>query len=375
MLAKVDEIVEGDSRGLQTVRDSIHQALEQSGLLQGTSEEAQNSYLDSLVEALAAELPGLKDIHEASEELLSDEQDEVEEADEGADQDAELSESTTKPASEKTEDNNDTPTEDSVEETAAEDSVKETSTENSVEETATEDSVDETGSDVSVEESTADVSVDETPVPNSDVLPETSLKDLIIKVAQNVENKANDLGVFEQVLSKLVTEANTEADDQEAETATANNATTTETVEEAESADEAPAATEGEKDYYGEKQELFGMYVTIQNRFEGRVVPRLNLSKSDPNYYAPRKWDLKYVVTELKDDAALRIYTQMKQRRRKTFYSDPGTRASTWHSMMGGQLPRKVDESKVWRGKQDTQDANKPVKVAWANEPLAASKG
>ncbi|KAM6522262.1 hypothetical protein FALCPG4_011940 [Fusarium falciforme] len=62
MMAKVDETVENDFLGLQTVRDAIEEALEQSGLLAGNSELEKNAYLNSLVEALAEELSDVKDL-------------------------------------------------------------------------------------------------------------------------------------------------------------------------------------------------------------------------------------------------------------------------------------------------------------------------
>ncbi|KAJ4326611.1 hypothetical protein N0V84_002945 [Fusarium piperis] len=68
MMAKVDETVENDFLGLQTVRDAIEEALEQSGLLAGNSELEKNAYLNSLVEALAEELSDVKDLCKESED-------------------------------------------------------------------------------------------------------------------------------------------------------------------------------------------------------------------------------------------------------------------------------------------------------------------
>ncbi|KAL6360473.1 hypothetical protein LRP88_06179 [Fusarium phalaenopsidis] len=68
MMAKVDETVENDFLGLQTVRDAIEEALEQSGLLAGNSELEKNAYLNSLVEALAEELSDVKDLCKESDD-------------------------------------------------------------------------------------------------------------------------------------------------------------------------------------------------------------------------------------------------------------------------------------------------------------------
>ncbi|RSL44033.1 hypothetical protein CEP53_011417 [Fusarium sp. AF-6] len=69
MMAKVDETVEDDFLGLQTVRDAIEEALEQSGLLAGNSEQEKNAYLNSLVEALAEELSDVKDLCKETEDM------------------------------------------------------------------------------------------------------------------------------------------------------------------------------------------------------------------------------------------------------------------------------------------------------------------
>ncbi|KAH6892319.1 mitochondrial protein Pet127-domain-containing protein [Thelonectria olida] len=358
MMAKVDEVVEGDSRGLQTVRDSIHQALEQSGLLLGRSDVSRESYLDALVEALATELPGLKDANEATEELPSDEQDKVEKPSERVGQD--VSEATTTPAPEKTEDNDTTRIEDN-DPTRLDDNDPTRIDDNDP--TRIEDKYD----------TQTEVSVEESPIPNRDVVFEPSLKDLIMKVAQNVENKEKTLGVFEQVLSELVAEANKEEAEQEAQMAAATEATATETAFEAESADKILTSTEAGDIVSGKKQGLLGMYVTIQNKAGGTVVPRLDLSKY-PDHKAPQ-WDLKYSIAELSDQGAERILSLLKRRRQKAYFSSPELKTQAWHRMFDGGLARTVDESKAWRGAQDSQDANKPVRVAWANDPLAVNKG
>lgn len=65
MMAKVDEAVENESLGIRSIREAVHEALEQSGLLQDKTELESERYLDDLVSALTAHSTESKENREA----------------------------------------------------------------------------------------------------------------------------------------------------------------------------------------------------------------------------------------------------------------------------------------------------------------------
>ncbi|KAI5461392.1 mitochondrial protein Pet127-domain-containing protein [Mariannaea sp. PMI_226] len=297
MMAKVDEAVEGDSRGLQAVRDAIQEALEQSGLLRAQSDAERESYLNALVEAVTVELPTDKESSEASGELYNAEQDDAEKVSGG-----------------------------------------------------------------------------------TNAVAEPSLKDLIIKVAQNVETKSTNLKVFERVLSQLVAESKqAEAEPEREAPGSDEGATAKEADEEiskeipgvAKENDKASAKAKTQDTKSGKKRELLGLYVTIQNKLGGKTVPRVMDRPGKGSKVEP--WRIEYLFTELEQKKAETIYAQMQKRRKTALQNGTAeTRSKAWYKMWGGQMAKRVTAGRTWRGQKNKEEADKPIRVAWAEEPLPA---
>lgn len=387
LIAKVDEIVEGDSRGLETVRESLHEALTQSGLLQGRSEEEQNTYLNSLVEALAAELPGGKESGEESDELREDEQDETEVADEEAvGQDAELNGETSSPGDaaanmtegvETTTTDGEEATKTEGEETITTEGEEAITTEGAgITTTEGEDAIAAEGAETTMTEgeetARSEAAVEDVEVANGDSASEPSLKDLILKVAQNLENSTTtNLGVFELVLSRLVAESSKEEAEQDADPALPVETT----VGEAEAASQKSRPAKDEKKGQRDEDELMGVYVTVRNMQNGKSARRFRAMSRSAHDQAPLRWKLDYLITELPKDKARGILAQLRARRRKMLVlPSPQARQRAWLGMWGGRMAESVEESQAWRGKQDELDADQPVKVAWMDGPLHEAK-
>ncbi|KAM0435362.1 hypothetical protein ACHAPT_003456 [Fusarium lateritium] len=291
MMAKVDDTVENDSLGLQTVRDAIEQALEQSGLLAGNSEMEKNAYLNALVEALAEELSDVKDLCKEPEDVPQSKDEGAQPEDlekanettqegeetprpdglteENASRDIDSKQSGSQSAAEETPEPlvrgsevvaDETPT--AVDATSTEEgstvvdspslegskTFDATSTEGSnvVDSTSAEDgsavvdaaSITEGSNDVNtrtveiISDAIGDAIGDQAGSAANSELPDVPLKDLILRVAQSVDHKTSSMGTFERVLSDLV---------QAQKQATAE-------IDEADEVDEADEAIEGESE-------------------------------------------------------------------------------------------------------------------------------
>ncbi|KPM44059.1 hypothetical protein AK830_g2557 [Neonectria ditissima] len=343
MMLKVDETVENDSLGVQSVRDAIHEALEQSGLLRGKSVEEKESYLNDLVQALTVELSEGK----GTDEGLGEEQQARRDAlhkrdgtlDEGIDGHGAETGETTIEASTK-----------EAEESAggATGLVDESVNENAI-------------------EGVSEVADQDANFISNDMTPDLSLKDLIIKVAQSVDHKSPNLGTFERVLSQLAAESNQPGDDSSQREGVMDS-------DESQSqkdtqATQFPGLWPDPDTTEGETRELLGMYVNVRNKVKGETVQRVDVEDSK------KKGKLKslvveYVVTELPDARAQKIYLQLKGRRKKVFNNDPEARTQLWHQIWGGGLPKKVQDGRVYRGIRNKEAG--PIKVAWNTKPILA---
>ncbi|KAM0244579.1 hypothetical protein ACHAP5_006148 [Fusarium lateritium] len=337
MMAKVDQTVENDAAGLESVRDAIEQALEQSGLLAGKSKQERNTYLNELVEALSMELKDDKVIDEIDDAQQTNPA--VEESESAAQTFVDASEPSmeakTEPEAEATESDKATPV------TSTE--ANETTTESGAMESAPADD----GVDGNAASSTADSYAD------------ASLKDLILKVAQGVDNRMKNLGTFERVLSGLV-------QDQKQPSSEVDE------VETIESETDEPWLTEGAKpakeDFPEPEREMFAVYVTVLNKIDGQVVERVESSRlgEEP------MWDIEYTITELPNDRALRILKQLKVRRMKTLAVNPRVRDKNWHTMWGGSLARHTAAGRRFRQKMAMKEEKHGFSTAW--EPYGARR-
>ncbi|KAF7542514.1 hypothetical protein G7Z17_g11502 [Cylindrodendrum hubeiense] len=365
LMSKVDETVENDALGLQTVKDAIHEALEQSGLLRGKSDTQKESYLDALVEALTAELSEGKDTNEASIEEQQTHNDEQQgtnllDVDGGPDEGLKAS--------------GELPFDREVTHQIDEAVLPSTESPDDVTHGAesSEVTVGTTTNDIEDSDArTADLA-DEEAQSNNDMVSDSSLKDLIMKVARGVNHKSSNMGTFEQVLSELAVESNQpDADRSEGEDILDSDQTQpTEGSRQTEQPDaEINSNTTEIPDEDYTERELLGMYVTVQNKIRGETVDRVC---SDPHTKYKNDWTVEYNITELPEERARRIHQQIKRRRMDTFKQDPETRSRLWHNLWGGGLERKVMASKKFRESVNLHDAGNPVKVAWDKKPIQA---
>lgn len=365
LMSKVDETVENDALGLQTVRDAIHEALEQSGLLRGKSDAQKESYLKALVEALTGELSEGKDTTEASTEEQQSHGHEqgrdVLNVDGGPDEGQSSSPGEMLydgEATHQTDEATSTPTDTPENFTYAAESSEVT-----VGTTASE--IEEIGARA------ADLVEEDITSSDNDMVSDSSLKDLIMKVAQGVNHKSSNMRTFEQVLSELAVESSqSDADGSESKTIPDSGKTNpeegTRPTQQA-NPEIDPDATEPDIDTNA--HELLGMYVTVQNRVQGEFVDRVC---DEPWMKYTRDWSIQYAITELPDERARRIYGQVRRRRFDIFKHDPEVRSKQWYNMWGGGLERKVELSKSYRELVNQSEAGNPVKVAWDRRPLPA---
>ncbi|KAH7165954.1 mitochondrial protein Pet127-domain-containing protein [Dactylonectria macrodidyma] len=361
LMLKVDETVENDALGLQTVRDAIHEALEQSGLLGDKSDAEKESYLNALVEAITAELSEGKDAHKDAieEPPSSDEKQEqgVQEAD-GAPNEGPM------------------PSVHGELSYGGEINHQMDEGTSSLAETAEHVIHDSESSEVTAgtilnkagdaEPGTGE-SADESSLSNNDIVSDSSLKDLIMKVAQGVNHKSPNLGTFEQVLSQLVLGPNQpgrqdDDDDDDmlgSEKSQDEGGTGQPQQPDPEMDSEATTTSTGDR----KKREVLGMYVTVQNKLNGKIVDRID--NETVRYDRTSKWDVEYTITELPDERAGRIRRQLKRRRAAIFNIDPDKKSEEWHHLWGGRLSKTVKQSKALREVLDKIDQGKGVRVAW----------
>ncbi|CAM1508215.1 Fc.00g050630.m01.CDS01 [Cosmosporella sp. VM-42] len=381
LMAKVDETVENESSGLQAVRDAIQEALGQSGLLRGKSKEETEVYLNSLVEALTVQLSDNKEMSEESEDV---DEDVIDDTPYSVTRDAvneeasgpEIGPTTTSVGEamdgvpDATVQGTETTHQPSSEDNTPADGSDKVGTVGSGD---PEDDIvrDEVGKSTAQGEPTSDTIARHDPA-EADVLlsagtkssgPDPSLKDLIIKVAEKVDNKTGDMGTFERVLSDLAAQSKqTELDSQNQESGFETSDITDDVKDDdSNMGSQDPSTSErGE-----EKRELFGMYITLRNKVNGKFVDRVNFPDTGNNL-----WDVQYTVTELPMERAWRIYRQLKGRRRKILSGDPRSKHEKWYQLWRGQLEQKTKSGADFRRKMEKRSKGNPVYAAWAKEPI-----
>lgn len=339
MMAALDETVENDALGLQTVRDAIEQALEQGGLLRGKEEAERNLYLNSLVDAL--------------EDELSESKEQAQEIEQELEAAALAEESTETDMSEKAEEAESAAitAEDRVDPLAS--SSLEAIGCARVEGAKSTEEADSTSELGAAEEAGSS---------------DPSLKDLILKVTQTVDNRGNSLSPFEQVLSELVQQQLESMDNEEINAVDPGAAST----------DNVKASEENEPSQVNpmtKEREIMGMYITVRNTVKGEVVDRVegpcNVGAGSPsNQKDSRKWVVEYTVTELPKERALTIYSQIKKRRRSTLMPDREHREELWHKIWRGGLKKSTDAGREFRKAMTKSEANARLKVAWKERPL-----
>ncbi|KAK2679519.1 hypothetical protein RAB80_004700 [Fusarium oxysporum f. sp. vasinfectum] len=354
MMAKVDQTVEDDAAGLDSVREAIEQALEQSGLLAGKPEPERETYINELVEALTEEL---KENKEAASEL-----EDTTQKDSAEDDALDASESSSETedallpsidASEGDSSNNDVDSKD-VEYAGKETEsglteAVETRAEDEGHSPILSDAVD--GTDTSL---------------NNDDSADATLKDLIIKFAQGVDNNPSNLGTFERVLSELVRDQKEPSSEVDESNTASIGVSPAESVKTS-GADKSSSTEEPRSDKESAdipKKEILGMYVTVRNMVDGEVVERISCSEPEE----PTNWKVEYTVVELPSERAHKILRELKKRRKKALVSTPEDREREWHKMWGGTLPQRTEAGRKYRDSVMQREEQTGVKLAWETD-------
>ncbi|OBS18244.1 hypothetical protein FPOA_09971 [Fusarium poae] len=370
MMAKVDQFVENDAAGLANVREAIEQALQQSGLLAGKSEGERHSYLNELVEALTEDLGDGKeganepqDVNETEDVLNNPAVHDPQQATASSLEDSE--------GSAPIEPNSETETLlrqlDEASQGASFDFNLESQNVESVEEAVpsrVEDNeivVDDIAGEDDASAQTVDKVVEGSVEPATDIVSQdaSSLKDLILKVAEGVEVNTSNLRTFERILSELVrdqkqlsSEMDEDIDDTPAATDDSNEASQLPPAGEASPDQKVPGKSE---------KEVLGMYVTVRNKVDGQIVKRVECR----NLGEVPDWLVEYTITEFPPDRAQRILTQMKGRRRKVMDLDPSTRTKQWFKMWNGQLEERTRAGRKSRRVLTEREEERGIKLAW----------
>ncbi|KAK4177496.1 mitochondrial protein Pet127-domain-containing protein [Triangularia setosa] len=346
VMLKVEHSLENEEHGATSIRESIHDALEQSGLLKNATEEEAEHYVQALFEVLTSEANQAATDSELAEE--------VEEADSDVAEESEAKDKTALVTQSET---------DSTETTAVESSeVEDASTE--VE---------------SVEE-------------DQEITPESSpeklnLKDLILRLASRLQEESSEapspteegevtaeedddavkLAQFENIMSELLVKTRNFRSIEEAELTEEDHVetakpSTDESTEEL--VEELAALSEEEIPKIDTEfaEPIYGLILTTKNKIDGKYVER-------PLYSVKKKkWTVEYTIEEMSEDRAMKLYRQCHNRRRK-FLAGNDDRAKEWYKMFGGKLPAKTDSGRKFRAREEQAAKEKPVHIYGHDTP------
>jgi hypothetical protein len=117
-------------------------------------------------------------------------------------------------------------------------------------------------------------------------------------------------------------------------------------------------------------KEILGMYVTVQNHVNNKVVPRVTAGPDDMGG-SPPKWKVEYTVTELPDSEAWRIREQMLGRR-KGIHDEAGRNKDEIRDTdyFLKTVSRMSEEGARYRMQLEQVLADKPVQVVWGKDTL-----
>lgn len=373
MMAKIEETVELESSGLQSVRQAFQDVLEPS------SEEELDALMQD-IEQLTAASPGMKELRDASSPDL-DETLEVSKL--GSDQ--------------ITEEAIDLESDHAIEGSASVESGEagaaypsvgelEQAPEPELETGVTTRNVAESGLDqASAEPMNVVSSVDDVPEngpaptqiePQTDSepsegteKPSSEKEDLLRRlIAQAAERMGDQEGTPLRALiarlaarakpATVVSEGTVKADKTSAEGVESNAATQTPTR----AADE---------DSYKEPKEVLGMYVSVQNQVNNKHVERVNMDNRELNSSVP-KWKLEYSVVELSDKEAKKIHAQILKRRKSLYLEASNNQSQTAKAKdyFMQTVAKMSEEGALYRMQLERELADRPVHVVWDEDTL-----
>lgn len=350
LMLKVEDVVENDTNGLESVKAAVLSALDRHGLREGkTAIEVQRD-VNTLVEALVG----------------SRQDDEVAPAESDAEETA------ARPEGGGEVDN------------AASESFQHTGLTSSTEDHGP-DAIEGDGVDPGshAERISSLAEAEAAGVPNSTG---STLQELVLRAAEEADKKSGELRAFERVFAELSAEARAKDSEQdiptaESEEAEGGDSATAEAsvsdYSEAESNSQSPENSTGEKTEAEAEQEvkpkrtgkreLLGMVVTVKNKVDGSYVDR---PKGDYKH-----WTVQYSIQELEHEKALRVYKQMKRRRSGVLSVDRARRDSNWHSMWKGDLKKATKEGQELRERLEKEDQERQeIHVAWEQAPRPLSQ-
>ncbi|PHH89253.1 hypothetical protein CDD83_6420 [Cordyceps sp. RAO-2017] len=334
LIAKVDETVENDSRGIDLLRDAVQEAIEQYSVSRGLPQLMNEEYRDALVEALTAHLMKSQTSREAADRGEEDDNYQAGDPEPDSTQDRPQTEAT--PLSNLV-----------MEATKGLDDGSQGLA--AFQRMLTELTPQSKAGSVQTEEDAPDEDAVAKEVPVNSVSAESESTKEDTEPATDEEVSARVNGEDGDDASKVDI-----PDD--AETADAAVAPDSAAKE-----DEAETASPQE-DAEGE---VLGMYVTIRNRVNDRYVerPRVKGERFD--------WSVEYAVETLPDKQTHKIYSEIKRRRKKLLVQDPEGKERQWHHMFSGNLPRFSKKGEEYREMRTQLEADGPIYVAWDKEPLS----
>jgi hypothetical protein len=320
MMAMVEETVENESLGMESVREAVHNALAQRDLLRDATEEEREKYLDSLLEALTEDAPGLRETREAWEADSRSEE-----------------------------------TLDGEVVSSAYPSTKSTETSEAV-------------SPEAPETDDANKIEDASSSRNSQV----ALTELIVKLTKGIDERSRELTAFERAVAERIAQSKTAKPvaELEEDEPTASGASEPAAEREESSPTEIPQTESSTKttaddvDQVDEPKELLGLYVSIRNKVNGKYVTRPKIDKH--NF----QWAIQYSVREMEDDRARRVYKALKKRRKTALSDSPAAQDSAWRNAWRGMLETMSKVGEEHRKRMDREERGKSVYGAWDEKPL-----
>jgi hypothetical protein len=418
MLTKVEEALEDEELGATSVRESIEDALEESGLLRAKTPEEAREYVDALLDAITEYEPAepvAKSEHEennhndvAEEEAVAAGTVDVEAAESATESlDAEARPSEVKSVPKST---GDTP--DDVEEVRQTDDALEHSTDDVIEAktslqaskelpvvTSLRADEDEPPSlDYVDAESQADVG-DAATQQQTGASPAASLKDILVRLTEQVQrppeerpplDTADEQGAeissadllklrkFESILTELtsssqsplspVDEAITESakDDGVAVPEEHPKASSVAVEPPSETSDHLPAYKKVRRVQKAPNGDVTGWTVSVRHHIRGEYITRAEKLTEETD------WKLEYSISEMPAERSRRIY-EMVKRRRKQRYDATRNKNSQWSQLFEGQLKKYVKKGIAYRKKEEALTQRDGVfvypakhKVAWS---------
>lgn len=419
----VEEAMGDDELGVGLVREAIGDALEQSGILRARSLEESHEYVNALLGALTERAPSshadaaaidpneeaIADEDELEEQVTTQTQEELDQTSSSVPLPSKEDLKNVHPEQKNAEDSAPAqPTEDACETQSC--GSQAASTENITEEPPTneprelEEDVEE---DMEEEEEEDDYEeASETELENDTEAKESTedgassslepLKSLIMRMARRIHESpisdaemdspmddASKLKEFERILGRLISQSRIEkkpgsesgdtlSDQTHLSESDPLDGTSADIPKSSEVASTPDLQKEGaqpaidkepQPDQTAEDPELLGLTLTIKNKVNGSYVDRpTKLEKG-------HDWIVEYEIEEINQPRALKIYEQLKERRRKEFY-DTGDKESEWYKMFKGNLAKLTKKGRRFREKEMRTTEGQPMYMVGVDEPL-----